>query len=150
MLGASHLGSWGQTRHKPSLGSVRVPSSAGTGLFLRIPCSKQQARSPLTIKINRQPCPPLSAQHSFPKARRAVVPALPRGLPELSTTHRIRKHARQTIFGGRYTPLSVLIKQFPVVSTEWLQPAQQRTPPNPHIVQDIYKYIFILTGYAGV
>lgn len=25
-----------------------------------------------------------------------------------------------------------------------------RTPPNPHIFQDMYKYILILTGYAGV
>lgn len=138
MLGASHLGSWGRTRHKPSLGSVRVPSSTGTGLFLRIPCSKQQARSPLTIKINRQPCPPLSAQHSFPKARRAAVPALLWGLPEHSTTHRIREHAKHFLEADTRLYLLSLSNFLWYLLSGYSLP-NSRTPPNPHASQDMYK-----------
>lgn len=87
-----------------------------------------------TLKTNRQPCPSLSMQQLFPNADRKVVPILPYGPHEAHRLiHVIRENTGQAFFfffRGTDIPVSALIKQFPVVFTVRLQPAQIRPLPT--------------------
>lgn len=65
------------------------------------------------------------------------MPILPSGPHKAhSLIHIIREQPSQKIFRGSDILISALIKQFPVVFTEWLQSASMpgsQTPPSPTI-----------------
>lgn len=73
------------------------------------------------------------------------MPILPSGPHKAhSLIHIIREQPSQIFFRGRDIPISALIKQFPVVFTEWLQSASMpgsQTPPSP---PSFFKVSFII------
>lgn len=121
-------------------------------LFHTIRWSDQQAHSPLTVKINRQPCPSLSGQQLFPHPGREVMPILPSGPHEAhSLMHIIREQPSQKFFSTEIFLYLLSLSNFLwyLLSGHSLPAHPSRTPPSPWGFQGVFFFFLIISFLMG-